>query len=89
MSVPWTEERIPQALRRKDSLIRDRRAQNDKREEIDEHGYARWIFVCLPGPVGDAKPSKLFVFIDVVEAKMDLEKTPGPTSSHPNGKNGL
>lgn len=89
MSVLWTEERIPQALGRDDSLIRGRQAQNDKREEIDEHGYARWIFVCLPGPAGDAKSSKLFVFIDVVESKMNLEKAPSPTSSHPSGENGF
>lgn len=89
MSEPWTERRIPQALKRKDSLLSKGEAL-DKEEDIKAIGYARWIFVCLPGALGAVPPSKLYVFIDVVEAGMALEKkVPEPATPQPNANNKL
>jgi len=76
MSVPWTERRIPQALAR--SGMSDDE-QDAKETKITKSGYARWIFICLPGPTGSSR--KLFVLIDIVGAGMNLEKTPRPSSS--------
>ncbi|MDR5808434.1 hypothetical protein [Caballeronia sp. LZ019] len=70
MSEPWTEERIPQALKRDSRMSPGDQAR--KRTEIGIERYARWIFVCLPGPFG-GEPSKVFVFIDVVEANLDID----------------
>jgi len=75
MSEPWTEKRIPRALARKDSGLTPGQ-QNQKRQEITDAEYARWLFACLPGPVGAAQPSKLYVFIDVIAAGMDLDSHP-------------
>ncbi|BCL85512.1 hypothetical protein [Ralstonia pseudosolanacearum] len=89
MSVLWTEERIPQALARKDSGL-DLDGQVKKEAEIRKSRYARWIFVCLPGPAGSAQPSKLYVFIDVVQAGMELEAKAGnPAPSQPQSENGF
>ena len=89
MSEPWTERRIPQALKRKDSSLSTDEALG-KEEDIKATGYARWVFVCLPGAVGAVPPSKLYVLIDVVEAGMDLEKkVPKPAPSQPNADNKL
>lgn len=75
MSEPWTEKRIPQALNRQNP--RDRSFNIRKTAEIREVGYARWIFICLPGPI--ASSSRLYVFIDVVTSGLDLEsKSPKP-----------
>lgn len=72
MSVPWTEERIPQALNRSvKNGDMTRREREGKEHQIKINRYARWIFVCLPGPTGSS--SKLFVLIDVVGAGMNLE----------------
>jgi hypothetical protein len=71
MSEPWTEKRIPQALERQNPGAKHRSSRTQKKEEILLTGYARWIFVCLPGPIGGA--AKLYVFIDVEASEMDLE----------------
>ncbi|OLL28403.1 hypothetical protein BTH42_27710 [Burkholderia sp. SRS-W-2-2016] len=82
MSEPWTEERIPQALNRSVKNGDMTRQQRDgKEQKIEISGYARWIFICLPGPTGSS--SKLFVLIDVVGAGMNLEKTSQPAPSQP------
>ncbi|WP_157379704.1 hypothetical protein [Burkholderia ubonensis] len=82
MSEPWTEERIPQALNRSvkngDMTSRER---DGKERKIEISGYARWIFVCLPGQTGSL--SKLFVLIDVVGAGMNLEKPLQHSSAQP------
>lgn len=75
MSEPWTEARIPGALRRKDSTLTTVDEQKAKEDQIGMQRYARWLFACLPGPVHE-KSSKLYVFIDVVAAGMDLESQP-------------
>ncbi|MEM5314461.1 hypothetical protein [Paraburkholderia sp. JHI869] len=87
MSEPWSERRIPQALRRN---VKSGAMTSDERDrkgnEIEEAGYARWMFICLPGPAGS--DSKLLVLIDVVTSGMDLESapaTPEPTLSQPGG----
>jgi hypothetical protein len=69
LSEPWTEKRIPQALKR--GMPGDVAGREAKRRDIGRAGYARWIFVCLPGPVGSN--TKLFVIIDVQSSGMDLE----------------
>lgn len=77
MSVPWTEKRIPQALERQSPGAKNKPSRTAKEVQIKDGGYARWIFVCLPGPVGSN--TKLYVLIDVVASGMDLEsKTPVP-----------
>lgn len=79
MSEVWTERRIPQALNReqpKDFIWKDKTYKR-----IQKAQYARWIFVCLPGSVSGGKQEKLYVFIDVVEAVMDLEKIPPKSGS--------
>ncbi len=80
MSVLWTEERIPQALNRsvKSGGV-TRRERDDKEQQIEISGYVRWIFICLPGPTGSS--SKLFVLVDVVGAKMNLERPLQPASA--------
>ncbi|CAG2135141.1 hypothetical protein [Ralstonia mannitolilytica] len=89
MSEPWTEKRIPQALARKDSGLNPAQ-QKQKRQEITDAEYARWLFVCLPGPVGSAQPSKLFVLIDVVATGLDLEsRAPKARAPRPNSGNEL
>ena len=75
MSEPWTEARIPQALRRKDSTLTTVDQQKAKEDQIGVQRYARWLFACLPGPVHETS-SKLYVFIDVVAAGVDLESQP-------------
>lgn len=75
MGEDWTEKRIPQALERQNPGAKYKPSRKAKEKEITDGGYARWIFVCLPGPVGSN--GKLYVFIDVVASGMDLEsKTP-------------
>ncbi|HDR9271361.1 TPA: hypothetical protein QDB52_005084 [Burkholderia vietnamiensis] len=84
MSEPWTEERIPKAL---DRNVRGGRMDVDekvkKQKAIQNSGYARWIFVCLPASTGSV--SKIFVLIDVVAARMNLEKTVQPSPSKSDG----
>ena len=88
-SEPWTEERIPRALGRKDSGL-SKPDQNKKRREIIESHYARWLFACLPGSSALGQLSKLYVFIDVVEAGMDLENhPPRPRKSRAPDNNAL
>ncbi|WP_176300138.1 hypothetical protein [Burkholderia vietnamiensis] len=83
-SEPWTEERIPKAL---DRNVRGGRMDVDekvkKQKAIQNSGYARWIFVCLPASTGSV--SKIFVLIDVVAARMNLEKTVQPSPSKSDG----
>ena len=74
MGEKWTEERIPQALERESPGVSNKHYRRGKEKEIADAGYARWIFVCLPGAVGDS--GKLYVLIDVVVSGMDLESTP-------------
>jgi len=74
MGETWTERRIPSAINGKGSQIaEDHRDQ--KLDEINIFRYARWMFVCLPGPVGDSAIKKIYVLIDVVETGMDLDST--------------
>jgi hypothetical protein len=88
VSVPWTERRIPHALSR-ESSGRTIEEINKKAEDIRADRYARWIFACSPGPLGTARSSRLYVFIDVVEAGMNLEKKPAdPASAKPGSGNG-
>lgn len=88
MSVPWTERRIPHALNRESSGLTIEEI-NKKTEDIRADRYARWIFVCLPGPLGTAWSSRLYVFIDVIEAGINLEKKPAdPASAKPGSSNG-
>ncbi|HDR8987256.1 TPA: hypothetical protein QDA89_006269 [Burkholderia vietnamiensis] len=85
MSVGWTTPRIPQALnRRVKNAGMSRRERERKEERMEISGYARWIFVCLPGSVG--LTSKLFVLIDVAGAGMNLESPaqPNPSQSDEN-----
>lgn len=74
MGTKWTEARIPQALKREHP--KNKRKQEDLAYEIEKHGYARWMFLCLPGPIGDSQITKLYVLIDVVVAGMDLDSVP-------------
>jgi hypothetical protein len=71
MGVKWTDGRIPQALERQHPGAKNRVLREGKRIEIQIARYARWIFVCLPGPI--ESKTKLYVFIDVVSAEMDLD----------------
>lgn len=89
MGTKWTERRIPQALRRKDSgLTVDQ--QKTKLDEIGIHRYARWLFACLPGPVGAGQPTKLYVFIDVLATGINLDNNTPPTGApSPAGGNAL
>ncbi|HDR9045454.1 TPA: hypothetical protein QDA96_006232 [Burkholderia vietnamiensis] len=70
MSAPWSKKRIPQALARANMSDDE---QTDTAVKISKRGYARWIFICLPGSTGSS--SKLFVLIDVIGAGMNIEKT--------------
>ena len=80
MGADWTEPRIPQALNRQYPKAANRDFRQAKAEQIEDAGYARWIFVCLPGPVGSN--AKLYVLIDVIASGMDLEsKRPKPRKS--------
>ncbi|KWA11040.1 hypothetical protein WL26_17150 [Burkholderia cepacia] len=82
MSEPWTEERIPQALNRSvKNGDMTRREREQKQNQINSSGYARWIFICLPSPAGSS--SKLFVLIDVLGAGMNLEKPSQHSSVQP------
>lgn len=89
MGTDWISRRIPHALKRnvrdgEMSAIDGKKTQANVRRS----GYARWIFVCLPGPVGSQ--SKLFVFIDVDQAgiKMDRpEPEMTPQETQDNGYN--
>jgi len=86
LGLTWTEKRIPQALERQYPRAGNSAFRNAKEKEITNAGYARWIFVCLPGPVGSN--TKLYVLIDVVASGMDLESmTPKPRkgSTTPEG----
>jgi hypothetical protein len=74
MSEPWTDARIPQALERQYPRAANKQYRKAKEKEITDEGYARWIFVCLPGPVGS--DAKLYVLIDVVATGMDLDSKP-------------
>ncbi|AXW10017.1 hypothetical protein CJO90_05780 [Ralstonia solanacearum] len=89
MSEPWTERRIPQALRRQNPGKKNAGYRDAKWKEIRIAGYARWIFICLPGAIGSN--SKLYVFIDVVLADLDLESPPtkssGPQAPAPGTNN--
>ncbi|MCF1443239.1 hypothetical protein ACI2VK_15015 [Ralstonia nicotianae] len=89
MSEPWTERRIPQALRRQSPGKKNAGYRDAKWKEIRIAGYARWIFICLPGAIGSN--SKLYVFIDVVLADLDLESPPtkssGPQAPTPGTNN--
>jgi hypothetical protein len=78
MSVPWSRRRIPQALARSDMTDEE---QSQKAAQITKSRYARWIFVCLPGPAGSS--SKLFVLIDIVASGMNLERTSQPAPPKP------
>ncbi|MCL1618315.1 hypothetical protein [Ralstonia pseudosolanacearum] len=78
MSEPWTERRIPQALRRQNPGKKNAAYRDAKWKEIRIAGYARWLFICLPGAIGSN--SKLYVFIDVVLADLDLESPPAKSS---------
>lgn len=43
----------------------------------NQASYARWMFSCMPGPVGTS--SKLYVLLDIVDVGWDLESvTPKP-----------
>jgi len=79
MDVPWTERRIPQALKRQNPGAKNVSSRMAKLKEIEISRYARWIFVCLPGPIGSN--AKLYVLIDVVASGMDL-KNAAPKSRH-------
>lgn len=80
MGTDWTEKRIPQTLERQYPRAANRQFRKGKEKEITNQGYARWIFVCLPGPVGSG--TKLYVLIDVVASGMDLDsKIPKPRKS--------
>lgn len=82
MGLGWTEKRIPQALNRQYPGGKGQPYRESKEIEIDRALYARWIFICLPGPVDTN--SKLYVFIDVVASEMDMEsKQPKPRRSAP------
>jgi hypothetical protein len=70
----WAAERIPQSLERQYPGAKNASVRDDKLAEIDDAYYARWIFVCLPGPIGSN--SKLYVIIDVEASGMDLESRP-------------
>ncbi len=71
MGVKWTEKRIPQALEREYPEAKNKPARVEKLDEIRDSRYARWIFICLPGPVGTN--TKLYVLIDVIASGVDLE----------------
>jgi hypothetical protein len=78
LGTRWTTRRIPQALNRHDPGAKNRAYRETKGREILDVRYARWIFICLPGALGTAS-LKLYVFIDVVAAGMDLEsRAPKP-----------
>ncbi|QNK67138.1 hypothetical protein [Variovorax sp. PAMC26660] len=80
MGTDWTEKRIPQALERQYPRAANQQFRKGKEKEITNQGYARWIFVCLPGPSGSG--TKLYVLIDVVVSGMDLDsKIPTPRKS--------
>jgi hypothetical protein len=82
MGTVWTEARIPQALNRQYPRAANKPFRDAKEREITNQGYARWIFICLPGPVGSG--TKLYVLIDVVAAGLDLDsKQPIPRKSSP------
>ncbi len=85
MGKPWTERRIPQALNRDKGLDKKQRAR--KSQNITDTSYARWIFLCLPGPIGDSGITKLYVLIDVVAAGLDLESIPAKPRKPPASKN--
>ena len=92
VGVRWTVRRIPQALNRQAPGAKNKKSRDQKLDEIRDARYARWIFVCLPGPVGSN--TKLYVFIDVVASGMDLEsKAPiprkGKTQTPGSGNNNL
>src|SRR5207302_1418896 len=85
MSVPWTEERIPQALNRNvKSGSMTPEEKSAKYQTVKDSRYSRWIFICLPGPTGSS--SKLFVLIDIVGAELNLEKTSRSAPPGPNDK---
>jgi hypothetical protein len=84
MSEPWTEKRIPQALNRDKSVAMPQRI--NKRNEIRRYEYARWMSLCLPGPIGDNKITKLYVLIDVVASGMDLDSIPARLRKQPTSK---
>ena len=82
MSEPWSERRIPQALRRSvksGDMTPDE--MDGKITEIKTARYVRWMFICLPG--GTGAESKLFVLIDVVASGMDLDQSSATPESTP------
>ena len=82
MGTKWTAERIPQALKRQYPGAKNLQYREKKLLEIDRVRYARWIFICLPGPVGSG--TRLYVLIDVVASEMDLDsKQPLPRKTTP------
>lgn len=80
LGTTWTEKRIPQALSRQNPGAKGMRAVEEKQQQIRNTGYARWLFICLPGAIGSN--AKLYVFIDVVASAMDLDSMkPKPRKS--------
>ncbi|WP_255992350.1 hypothetical protein [Chitinolyticbacter albus] len=74
MGEVWSAKRIPPALQKGPSKSREDVA--NKQAEIKQNGYSRWIFICLPGPLGSSGVSKLYVLIDVDTADMNLDNIP-------------
>ncbi|MDC6179193.1 hypothetical protein [Ralstonia solanacearum] len=71
MGSRWTVRRIPSALERqygKKSI-----EARQKGSEIINGRYAKWMFVCLPGPISRNGATKLYVLIDVVVAGLKLD----------------
>ncbi|HTR06335.1 MAG TPA: hypothetical protein VMJ11_06690, partial [Paraburkholderia sp.] len=80
MSERWIDRRATWAMSRNvknGDMTRD--DADRKASEMDDEGYARWIFACLPGPTGSQ--SKLFVFLDIDEAGLNIEPPPKPAQA--------
>ena len=80
LGVKWTEERIPQTMKRRDSKV-PRQDRAEKFDEIRQYRYARWLFMCLRGQESEGK---LFVFVDIessgIAGRID-SKPPKPRPS--------
>ena len=70
MGTKWTEKRIPSALKKDKS--KNKKEQKDRMDDIRESGYARWVFICLPGPLGNTAVTKTYIFIDIDASGVDL-----------------
>ncbi|TDV06192.1 hypothetical protein [Paraburkholderia caballeronis] len=82
MNADWITPRIPRALDRGVKRGETSGAEQERKsEQIDNSGYASWIFVCLPGATGVS--SKLFVLIDVEASGMKLNRASQPAPSQP------